>query len=155
MRTLGYVVASYYHAAMRVVADTNVFIGACMGVGAARAVIEACLRQRCVPLMGTALLAEYEDVLQREALFWTSRLGPGARDELLDIFLACCEWTRVYYPWRPNLQDEADNHLVELAVAGTARCVVARSLRDLRAMALRFSGLRVVAPEDFLQELRT
>lgn len=59
----------------------------------------------------------------------------------------------MYYLWRPNLQDEADNHLVELAVAGAARCVVTRNLRDLRAMELRFPGLRVVAPEDFLQEL--
>ena len=29
-------------------------------------------------------------------------------------------WVRVYYLWRPNLPDEADNHLVELAVAGNA-----------------------------------
>lgn len=26
-------------------------------------------------------------------------------------------WTRIYFGWRPNLRDEADNHLVELAVA--------------------------------------
>jgi len=138
---------------MRVVIDTNVFIGACMGVGAARTVIEACLQQRCVPLMGTALFAEYEAVLQREALFRACRLSAGEREELLDIFLACCEWTRVYYLWRPNLQDEADNHLVELAVAGAAHCVVTRNVRDFRAMDLRFPGLRVVAPENFLQEL--
>ncbi|MFT4243508.1 MAG: putative toxin-antitoxin system toxin component, PIN family [Acidovorax sp.] len=138
---------------MRVVIDTNVFVGACMGFGASRGVIEACLRQRCLPLMGAALLAEYEDVLQREALFRACRLDGGERDELLDIFLSCCEWTRVYYLWRPNLRDEGDNHLVELAVAGAADRLVTRNLRDLRAMELRFPGLRVVAPEDFLQEL--
>lgn len=138
---------------MRVVIDTNIFVGACMGVGAARAVIQACLHQRCLPLMGAALMAEYEDVLQREALFRACRLNASERDELLDIFLSCCEWTRVYYLWRPNLQDEADNHLVELAVAGAANCLVTRNLRDLRAMELRFPGLRVVAPEDLLQEL--
>jgi len=136
----------------RIVVDTNVFVSACMGVGACRKVIEACLQGHCTPLMGAALLAEYEDVLGRAALFQRSRLDARERDELLDIFLSDCEWTRVYYLWRPNLSDEADNHLVELAVAGAAQFVVTRNLRDMRAMDLRFPGLRLIAPEDFLKE---
>jgi hypothetical protein len=36
---------------------------------------------------------------------------------LLEIFFSVCEWTRIYCGWRPNLPDEGDNHLVELAVA--------------------------------------
>ena len=35
-------------------------------------------------------------------------------------FLSLCEWVPVYYLWRPNLRDEGDNHLIELAVAGRA-----------------------------------
>jgi putative PIN family toxin of toxin-antitoxin system len=138
---------------MRVVVDTNIFIGACMGLGASRAVVEACLRQQLVPLMGTALLAEYEDVLDRAPLFENCRLNAKERSELLDIFLACCEWVRVYYSWRPNLKDEGDNHLVELAVASAANCVVTRNLRDFRAMELRFPNLRVLSPEDMLKEI--
>jgi len=138
---------------MKIVVDTNVLVGACMGVGASRKVVEACFQERCIPLMGAALLSEYEDVLSRAALFQNCRLDAQERDELLDIFLSCCEWTRVYYLWRPNLRDEADNHLVELAVAGAARYVVTRNLRDLRAMELRFPGLQPVSPEGFLKEL--
>jgi len=37
---------------------------------------------------------------------------------------------RIYFLWRPNLRDEADNHLVELAVAGGAQAVVTRNKRD-------------------------
>lgn len=51
-------------------------------------------------------------------MFETCRLSPVERDELLDIFLANGTWTRIYFVWRPNLPDEADNHLVELAAAG-------------------------------------
>ena len=138
---------------MRVVIDTNIFVGACMGVGASRAIIEACLRKQLTPLMGTALLAEYEDVLGRTPLFVSCRLTAQERSELLDIFLACCEWVRVYYSWRPNLKDEGDNHLVELAVAGAASCIVTRNLRDFREMELRFPNLRVLSPEDQLKEL--
>jgi predicted nucleic acid-binding protein len=103
--------------------------------------------------VGAALLAEYEDVLGRSALFAGSRLDAGERDELLDAFLAASEWTRIYFGWRPNLSDEGDNHLVELAVAGGARYIVTRNLRDVGRMELRFPGLRVLGPEDFLREL--
>lgn len=77
-------------------------------------------------------------MLSREALFGRSRLYAAQRDELLDTFLARCEWVRVYFAWRPNLPDEADKHLVELAVAGAAQCIVIRSVRDLGRAELKF-----------------
>lgn len=138
---------------MRVVIDTNVFVGACMGVGASNAVVRACLEHRLVPLMGVALLTEFEATLSRDELFAKSRLDAAERSILLDTFLALCEWTRVYFLWRPNLKDESDNHLIELAVAGDADVVVTRNLRDLRGAELRFEPLRILSPEDFLKEL--
>ena len=103
-----------------VVVDTNIFIGACLGVGAPNRVIAAALENQFMPVMGVALFNEYEAVLGREALFRESRLSANERSELLDIFLAKCLWTRVYYGWRPNLRDETDNHLIELAIAAGA-----------------------------------
>ena len=138
---------------MRVAIDTNVFVGACMGVGASNAVVRACLEHRLVPLMGVALLTEFEATLSRDELFARSRLDAAERSILLDTFLALCEWTHVYFLWRPNLQDESDNHLIELAVAGDADVVVTRNLRDLRDSELRFESLRLLSPEDFLKEL--
>ncbi len=138
---------------MRVVIDTNVFVGACMGVGASNAVVRACLEHRLVPLMGVALLTEFEATLSRDELFARSRLDAAERSMLLDTFLALCEWTRVYFLWRPNLKDESDNHLIELAVAGDADVVVTRNLRDLRGAELRLEPLRILSPEDFLKEL--
>lgn len=138
---------------MRVVIDTNVFVGACMGVGASNAVVGACLEHRLVPLMGVALLTEFEATLGRHELFAKSRLDAAERNMLLDSFLALCKWTRVYFLWRPNLKDESDNHLVELAIAGDADVIVTRNLRDLRGAELRFEPLRILSPEDFLKEL--
>ena len=130
--------------------DTNVFVGACLGTGASCRLVEACLAQRFRPLMGAALLAEYEDVLGRSPLFAKSRLSPAERSELLDIFLATCRWTRIYFGWRPNLRDEGDNHLIELALAGGASHIVTHNLRDLKSMELRFPGLAVVTPTQLL-----
>lgn len=138
---------------VRAVVDTNIFVGACLGTDAARQVVAACLRGQVQPLMGTALFCEYEDVLARSELFKTCRLSPAERGELLDIFAAACEWTRVYFTWRPNLADEADNHLIELAVAGRATHVVTRNLRDLVRADLKFPGIQVLGPEDFLLEI--
>lgn len=137
----------------RVVVDTNVFVGACLGTGAANAVLAACLEGRLQPLMGAALFSEHEDLLAREALFRNCRLTHAEREHLFDIYLSCCEWIRVYYAWRPNLRDEGDNHVVELAVAGGAHGIVTRNLRDLQRMELRFPALRVLSPETLVKEL--
>jgi predicted nucleic acid-binding protein len=102
--------------------------------------------------MGTTLLAEYEDVLGRAAPFEKSRLSASERDELLDIFLAACRWTPIYFGWCPNLTDEGDNHPIELAVAGHAGHIVSRNLCDLRRAELHFPGVRAVTPEQFLKK---
>lgn len=60
----------------------------------------------------------------------------------------------VYYLWRPNLPDEADNHLIELAVAGAAETIVTQNVRQLRRGELRFPSLRILRPEELWQEIR-
>jgi predicted nucleic acid-binding protein len=137
---------------MVIVVDTNIFVGACLGQGACRGVVSACLRGEHEPLMAAALFAEYEDVLGRPALFQSCRLSLAERERLLDIFLSHCRWTRIYFGWRPNLVDEGDNHLIELAIAGGAETVVTRNVRDFERAELRFPQLRFRTPEAFLAE---
>lgn len=132
--------------------DTDIFVAALLGGGAANEVVAECLRGRFQPLMGVALFAEYESLLQRPRLFARSRLSGAERDELFDIFLAACRWTRVYYAWRPNLRDEDDNHIVELAVAGAASAIVTRNVRDFRMGAeLKFPLLEILTPAQLLR----
>lgn len=138
---------------MRVVIDTNVFVGACLGSRACADVLRACLMGQATPVMGNALLAEYEDVLSRDTLLRRSRLNPSEREELLDIFLARCQWVRIFYGWRPNLPDEGDNHLVELGVAAGAEAIVSRNCRDLNRSELRFPDLAILSPEQLLARL--
>jgi putative PIN family toxin of toxin-antitoxin system len=135
------------------VIDTNIFIGACLGMGAPNRVIAAALQNAFTPVMGVALFNEFEAVLSRDALFHESRLSAVERSELLDIFLAKCRWVRVYYGWRPNLRDETDNHLIELAIAAGASRIVTRNLRDFANAQLRFDSLQAISLQDFLKEL--
>ena len=137
----------------RIVLDTSVFIAALLGPrGPSRETLRRCLNRRYVPLMGTALFLEYESVLSREHLFANCRLNRQQRDTLFDAFVSVCQWQPVYYTWRPNLVDEADNHIVELAVAGQAGVIVTNNTRDFVRAELYFSGLRILPPETFIQE---
>ena len=80
-------------------------------------------------------------------------MDAGERDELLDIFLAHCRWVKTYFSWRPNLRDEGDNHVLELAVACASSHIVTWNTRDFAAMELRFPMLSVATPTQFLKEL--
>jgi uncharacterized protein len=137
----------------RIVLDTNIFVSALLGPhGASREVLRRCLQGHYQPLMGTTLFLEYESVLAREKLFATCPLSHEERETLLDAFLSVCEWQTVYYAWRPNVPDEADNHVVELAVAGGATAIVTKNTTDFVQAELHFPGLRILRPEDLLQE---
>ena len=135
-----------------VVVDTNVVVAALRSRGgAARQVIRGCLTGVYEPLFGPALLAEY-----KHAMF--DRRVPRAlasehdRRELLAAIAAVGRWVNVYYLWRPNLRDETDNHLVELAVAGGATAVVTHNVRDLVSGELLFPSLRILTPAALLRD---
>ena len=137
----------------RTVIDTNVLAGALLTrAGHNRQVIRACLEGKWRPLMGQALFMEYEDVLGRKPLFRTCPLSERERHEFFAAFLSVCEWVEIYFSWRPNLPDEGDNHIVEVAVAGGAEMIVTNNVRDFRRAQLRFPGLRTVSPREFLKE---
>ena len=132
--------------------DTNVLVAALLRGGrAARAVLRGCLSGSYQPVLGPALFAEYEDVLGRRERFAHSVLSDGERSEVFDGFLHRCKWVEVYYAWRPNLPDEADNHLIELGVAARADAIVTRNLRDLIRGELKFPALAVLTPEQCLE----
>lgn len=138
---------------MRVVVDTNVIVSALLsGGGAPRDVLRLCLNKKITPLFGAALFTEYEDVLAREKLFSRSPLSKRERTVLLDAVLNVGLWVSIYYLWRPNLRDEDDNHLVELALAGGADWIITANLKDFRGAELRFDHLRVGTARMFLDE---
>lgn len=103
--------------------------------------------------MGMALFLEIEGVFERPALLKKLSLERQELTELVDAYLSRCLWTTVYYGWRPNLSDEGDQHLIELAVAGNAAAIVTKNVRDLESGDLRFADLRILTPSRILAEL--
>ena len=62
-------------------------------------------------------------------------------------------WVTVYYGWRPNLPDEADNHLIELAIASGADVIITHNIRDINRGEL-LSSITVQSPADYLETIR-
>lgn len=61
-------------------------------------------------------------------------------------------WVRIFYLWRPNLVDDGDNHVLELATAGNAQWLATNNLRDFRKAELRFPDIQIMTPEQILKE---
>ena len=135
-----------------VVIDTSVLINALLGpAGPARELIRRCLLGQYEPLISNTLFMEYEDVTNRSHILEQGPLTPEELRELLNAYYSVCEWVPIYYLWRPNLPDESDNFLIELAVAGNAYCVVTNNVRDIKSSELIFPGLQVMTPEKLLR----
>lgn len=137
-----------------VVIDTNVFVSSLLArksTGASREVVRRCLNGHYKPLFGEALFNEYEAVLSRKALFARSPLNAKERAEVWAALAHAGQWCRIYFLWRPNLPDEADNHLIELAVAGGASAVVTHNIRDLKRSELHFPDIQILTPKQCLE----
>ena len=135
-----------------VVIDTNVFVAALRsGGGASRLVLRRALDGDLQALFGNALWTEYQDVMGRPV--WGDATTVDERRLVLAALASKARWVTVYYGWRPNLPDEGDNHLIELALAGGANAIVTHTLRDLRGGQLRLGSLRVLTPAQCLKEL--
>jgi uncharacterized protein len=58
----------------------------------------------------------------------------------------------LYYTWRPNLRDEGDNHVFELAVAVQDATLLTWNLRDFASAELRFPQISIQTPAQWVKE---
>lgn len=134
-----------------VVMDTNVVVAALRsGGGASRQLLRQVLMGRFRPVFGNALWAEYEDLLARDV--WGTLTTPRERQTVLAAVARQGRWVAVHFAWRPDPPDEADNHLIELAVAAGACAIITHNLRDLSRGELRWAQLRFLTPAQFLEQ---
>ena len=136
----------------RIVIDTSVFISALIGpTGPSRELIRRCLIGDYQPLMGNALFCEYESVLTRAVVINQCPLSKTEISALLSAFISVSKWVSIYYTWRPNLKDEADNHIIELAIAGNAQTIATHNIKDFKNAELLFPNLKISKPEAILR----
>ncbi len=141
---------------IRVVVDTNVLVaGLIGGKGPNREILRYCLYGHLQPFVGNALYLEYQDLLNRENIQALCKQTSVALTEFLDGFAAICTAVDVHYLWRPNLKDEADNHVIEVAIAAHAAYIITNNVSDFAHAELKRLGYQVITPEQLLRILRS
>ncbi len=139
---------------MNVVIDTNVWISALISKdGVSREVIRWALLDKIVPQISTTLFLEYEDVMKREKIQTLCSLTIQEQEELFQAFLSTCKWNEIFYLWRPNLDDEGDDFLIELAVASNSSVIVTDNIKDIECGELKFD-IEVLTPKQFIERYR-
>jgi len=137
---------------MKVVIDTSVWISALIKKkSAARELLRLVLKDRVFPQMSEALFYEYESVMKRKKIQTLTPLTAEEQERLFYAYLSTCRWNEIYYMWRPNLKDEDDNFIVELAVVSGAEYIITYNGKDFQNSELRFK-YKIITPEAFVKE---
>ncbi|MBN2895711.1 MAG: putative toxin-antitoxin system toxin component, PIN family [Campylobacterales bacterium] len=117
-----------------------------------RELLRLVFQAKLSPQMSEALFREYEAVMGRKKIQDSTPLSLTEQNELFEAYLSTCKWNEIYYMWRPNLKDENDNFVVELAVASGAEAIITYNVKDFKNAELVFHH-RITTPENFIKEM--
>ena len=134
--------------------DTDVVVAAMRSpTGASAALLALLLEGRVSWLLGVAMALEYEAIcmlaehrLAANASVWDVR---NLLDAIFDVIVP----VEVHYQWRPQLNDSADEMVLETAVNGQADAIVTFNRADFIGAAGRF-GIELWKPAEALREIR-
>jgi hypothetical protein len=75
--------------------------------------------------------------------------------DMLDLFLATCNWGQFCFGWCSNLTDEANPCLIEPDVAAQASPIFTGTACPLTGSELQFPWIRILGPDTFVSEWKT
>ena len=135
-----------------VVLDTSIIVSALIGKkGLSCEVLRRCLMGEFKPIISNALYCKYQDVTNRKNILKLCPLSIDEIQELLNAFYSIAQWVSIHYLWRPNLIDESDNFIIELALAGNANTIITNNIRDFKNSEISFPELTIITPETLLR----
>ena len=137
---------------LRVVFDTNVLAAALRSKsGASYQLISLLFANKFKIAVSLPLYMEYLDVLLHPTV---KPAGISDADilDFVDEILLQAQTQNIYFLWRPWLNDEKDDMILELAIASQADYIVTFNLKDFRN--IEFFGIEAITPKDFLNLVR-
>lgn len=139
---------------MRYLLDTNVLVAAFRSRnGASNAIIRRALLGELPLVIQQKLVFEYRDVLSRPGILGDAQLTWSEIEIVLAHLVASAQEIEVRYLWRPNLKDEGDNFIMEIAMAAWPCTIVTHNLNDFVRTELRFPHVALCTPGQLLQSL--
>lgn len=98
--------------------------------------------------ISASIILEYESVLKRSGMIPYTH---SEINEILDFLCRVGQKHNVYHKWRPWLNDESDNMILELAVSSNADFIITFNKNDFRNIETFRFGLKT--PKEFLNFL--
>lgn len=139
---------------MRYLLDTNVLVAALRSKhGTSNAIVRRALLGDLPLVVHQKLVYEYRDVLSRPDILAQTGLAWAEIEVVLAHLVASADEVAVRYLWRPNLQDEGDNFVLEIAIAAWPCTIVTHNLKDFVHAQLRFPHIALCTPGQLLQSL--
>jgi putative PIN family toxin of toxin-antitoxin system len=140
---------------VKVVLDTTVLFQALRGQGASYYILSLVRQGQVEMLLSTAVLFEYQEVLNRPANLRQFNLKKSQMESFLAFISYIAKPVLIHFTYKPNLRDESDNKFVELALNGQADYLVTSNIADYKANAdLKQSTLQIATPAEFLKMWR-
>jgi putative PIN family toxin of toxin-antitoxin system len=137
---------------LRAVLDTNILVAALRSPkGASSALLTRLSQDRFVLLGSVPLFLEYEAVLSRPEQLAGFGLPQAQIDVILDYLARLAYEVRLHHLWRPQLNDVADEMVLDTAINGRADVLVTFNGRHF-SPASNF-GIEVLQPRDALRRL--
>ena len=131
--------------------DTNVlYAGLYSSEGASYKVLRAIERGQIQIILSTPLLFEYEAILNRKKT--ELELSGQQIEAILDNLCRLSLHQKIYYLWRPFLQDPKDDHVLEVAVASRTNIIVTHNTKDFKGT--NKFGIRTLTPKHLLKEIK-
>ncbi len=114
--------------------------------------LDHALQRNITMVVSVPLLFEYEAVLKRNRQQEAHGLSEAELERALQLITKACDKQPLHFLWRPQLQDVADEMVLETAINGRVDLLVTFNQRHLHDAAQRFN-LRCLRPADCLHEL--
>lgn len=139
---------------MKLVLDTDVVIvGLRSPTGASAELLRMARHGQITLLISVPLFIEYEAKCTEEEHLSAAGLTPEDAQVFLDALTVFAKPVTIRYSWRPQLNDPADEMVLETAVNGGADALVTFNRRDFGEAPARF-GCELLLPSEALRRLR-
>lgn len=140
---------------MLVTLDTNILYQALKSkTGASYFILQQVRNGRIQVALSVPVFHEYQDVLTRNKSLKDFGLQLNDVEKFLRFMAYISKTYEIYFLLRPNLKDETDNMLVELAVTSQSDYLITSNVRDFENAQLKFEQLKIITPGEFVEKWR-
>jgi uncharacterized protein len=138
---------------MKYLLDTCIIISALRSKqGASHFLLRKAIMKELPIIMHFKLLAEYHDVLTRPDIISALIYTHEDIEKILISLVNVAEEVNPHFLWRPNLKDEKDNFLIEIAVTCQPCTIITHNIKDFLQGELLFPSIFVKQPQEVIQE---